>query len=69
MTSEHTDHDVLCCPLCGSEEYLLSSNDKMLCAECGSFFEDIKSIIITQPVMPHISVCREVPPLLSLPMH
>jgi len=69
MKSEHTEHDVLCCPLCGSEEYLLSSNDKLLCAECGSFFEDIKSVVITQPCVPHISACHKVSSALLLSMH
>lgn len=34
----------LCCPLCGSEDYLLSESDDMLCAECGSFFNDVTHI-------------------------
>lgn len=48
MTQPHLEHS-LCCPLCGSEEYLLSEKNKMLCAECGSFFEDIDQIEIQQP--------------------
>lgn len=55
MCKEKTSNDVLCCPLCGSEEYLLSSSDKMLCAECGSFFEDIKTIVNEQPIPRPIS--------------
>ncbi len=27
--------EVLRCPLCGGEEYLLSDNNTMLCASCG----------------------------------
>ncbi|MGY5538024.1 hypothetical protein [Vibrio brasiliensis] len=40
-------NEVLCCPLCGSEEYLLSESDSMLCAECGSFFEDVTQLAPT----------------------
>lgn len=45
------DEQVLCCPLCGSEEYLLSETDSMLCAQCGTFFEDIKHVVVTQPIV------------------
>ncbi|MFB9190859.1 hypothetical protein ACODM8_09500 [Vibrio ostreicida] len=38
----------LCCPLCGSEEYLLSDEDSLLCVQCGSFFEDVKQVM-TEP--------------------
>ncbi|MFA0412184.1 hypothetical protein [Vibrio renipiscarius] len=33
------------CPLCGSDEYLLSGSGSMLCSECGSFFENINLIM------------------------
>lgn len=43
----HNDNDeTLRCPLCGSDEYLLSDNNSMLCAGCGSFFEDVDKIAI-----------------------
>lgn len=38
------EYPILCCPLCGSQEYLLSESDNMLCAECGSFFESVSQI-------------------------
>lgn len=43
------DNKTLCCPLCGSEEYLLSEKNSMLCAECGSFFEDIDQVVAAMP--------------------
>ncbi|USD35322.1 MULTISPECIES: hypothetical protein [Vibrio] len=45
------DDKVLCCLLCGSEEYFLSEADSMLCAQCGAFFEDIKQVVVTQPIV------------------
>ncbi|MEZ8100865.1 hypothetical protein [Vibrio bivalvicida] len=45
MNKEEMLNDVLCCPLCGSEEYLLSDSNNMLCAECGSFFENVTQFI------------------------
>ena len=47
--TQHKSENTLCCPLCGREEYLLSEKNKMLCAECGSFFEDIDKIVVQQP--------------------
>lgn len=44
MDNDQKHNDVLCCPLCGSEEYLLSESDNMLCAKCGSFFEDVTQL-------------------------
>ena len=43
------DNKTLCCPLCGSEEYLLSEKHSMLCAECGSFFEDVDQVVAAKP--------------------
>ncbi|GAA5646821.1 hypothetical protein Vpro01_02584 [Vibrio proteolyticus] len=35
----------LCCPLCESEEFLISENShNMLCAHCGSFLQNINQI-------------------------
>ena len=31
----------LCCPLCGSDEYLLSDKNQFLCAGCGTFLDDV----------------------------
>ncbi|WP_159652961.1 hypothetical protein [Vibrio atypicus] len=49
MSSSRSQDKSLCCPLCGSEEYLLSDKNNMLCAECGSFFEDVDKIVVHQP--------------------
>lgn len=46
--SHNNNDETLCCPLCGSDEYLLSEKNSMLCAECGSFFEDVDKIAIHQ---------------------
>lgn len=48
MTKPNNE-ETLYCPLCGSDEYLLSNTNKFLCAECGSFFEDVDKIIVHQP--------------------
>ena len=45
------DEKILCCPLCGSEEYLLSETGSMLCAQCGTFFEDIEQAVALQPIV------------------
>lgn len=51
-------NEILCCPLCGSEEYLLSESDSMLCAECGSFFEDVTQLT-TSCALPTVKLqCR-----------
>ena len=34
-----------CCPLCGCDEYLISDSGSMLCAGCGSFFENVHQIL------------------------
>lgn len=47
MNHDEMHNNVLCCPLCGSEEYLLSSSNSMLCAECGSFFENVTKLTPT----------------------
>lgn len=47
--SQNNQLQTLCCPLCGSEEYLLSEKNSMLCAECGSFFEDVDQIVTAMP--------------------
>ncbi|WP_161987070.1 hypothetical protein [Vibrio ponticus] len=39
--------DVECCPLCNSDEFLISSAGSMLCAQCGSFFESVHLIVPT----------------------
>ncbi|KJY83840.1 hypothetical protein TW81_05795 [Vibrio galatheae] len=44
MNKDEKRNDVLCCPLCGSEEYLLSDTNNMLCAVCGSFFENVTQL-------------------------
>lgn len=44
MNGNPIEQTILCCPLCGSQEYLLSESDSMLCAECGSFFESVSKI-------------------------
>lgn len=44
MNKDDKLDNVLCCPLCGSDEYLLSDNDSMLCAGCGSFFENVTQL-------------------------
>ncbi|RTZ17404.1 hypothetical protein EJ063_01080 [Vibrio aquaticus] len=69
MTTDTKQDDVLCCPLCGSEEYLLAASDKMLCAECGSFFEDVSQITPTQPALPHVSVSLQQAAFRALPAH
>ncbi|KOO09354.1 hypothetical protein [Vibrio hepatarius] len=48
MTQQNKE-TTLCCPLCGSEEYLLSEKNSMLCAECGSFFEDLEQVVAFEP--------------------
>lgn len=40
------DHQ--CCPLCGSDEYLMSGSGSLLCAECGSFFENVHQVISSE---------------------
>lgn len=69
MTTDTKQDDVLCCPLCGSEEYLLAASDKMLCAECGSFFEDVSQITPSQPTLPHVSVSAQYKIRHALPAH
>ncbi|WP_428776039.1 hypothetical protein [Vibrio sp.] len=35
----------LCCPLCESDEFLISEQgDKMLCARCGSFLDNLQQM-------------------------
>lgn len=54
-------NEVLCCPLCGSEEYLLSESDSMLCAECGSFFEHVTELTSTPPMPAFKLQCLSLP--------
>ncbi|WP_070966244.1 hypothetical protein [Vibrio sonorensis] len=49
-TNNNAHSDTLCCPLCGSDEYLLSEKDTMLCAGCGSTFNNV-SKLSTKPVV------------------
>lgn len=51
MNKDEMLNDVLCCPLCGSEEYLLSDNNNMLCVECGSFFENVTQLTPTHALL------------------
>lgn len=50
MNDNEMHDNVLCCPLCGCEEYLLSSANSMLCAGCGSFFENVTKLTPTNMV-------------------
>ncbi len=47
-------HPTLICPLCGHDDYLLSEHNQFLCATCGTFFDDVASVVATQvaPVEP-----------------
>ncbi|MDA0148492.1 hypothetical protein [Vibrio sp. LaRot3] len=38
------------CPLCGNDEYLVSNSGSMLCAGCGSFFENVHQMVATEPM-------------------
>ncbi|NVD07864.1 hypothetical protein FCU94_13315 [Vibrio sp. JPW-9-11-11] len=53
MKTNLNEQPTLCCPLCGSQEYLLSESDNMLCAECGSFFESVTQITPLSPSLSH----------------
>lgn len=48
MKENKTSLEYQCCPLCGSDEYLMSGSGSMLCAKCGSFFENIHLIVSSE---------------------
>ncbi|GAB2650152.1 hypothetical protein [Vibrio panuliri] len=42
------------CPLCNCDELMLSDSGAMLCAQCGSFFKDVKQIVSFEPLPPKV---------------
>ncbi|MBA5763247.1 hypothetical protein H2O73_12865 [Vibrio sp. 404] len=45
---ENVDH----CPLCNCDEFLISNSGSLLCAGCGSLFEDVQQIVATETLHP-----------------
>lgn len=41
---EDVDH----CPLCNCDEFLISNSGSLLCAGCGSLFENVQQIVASE---------------------
>lgn len=42
--NEECNDGILRCPLCGSEEYLLSDSNTLICANCGCLIENVDQV-------------------------
>ena len=42
-----SDQQIKHCPLCHCDEFLISDSGSMLCAQCGSFFENVRQIVVS----------------------
>lgn len=52
--NDDVNNDVLLCPLCGSEEYLLSDKNTMLCGGCGAMIDNVDQFHHDKPVIEHL---------------
>ncbi|WP_244204666.1 hypothetical protein [Vibrio rhodolitus] len=48
--------DIDHCPLCNCDEFLISESGSFLCAQCGSFFENVNHIVSHQAFTPTSSL-------------
>lgn len=47
-----TTQDINHCPLCNCDEFLISDSGSLLCASCGSFFENVHQIVAMEVFTP-----------------